>query len=240
MRVDPEEHERIEELLAAYALRTLSGDDAREADRMLSDHVPDCRSCRATLRAFTDVAADLALAAEPAAPPETLLPRIHREMEPRTRRTGARWAGLAAGVAVVVISGGLAISQAMRVGDLSEEQRQLIEAMDASVQPGANSLSIPAADPGGPQPVTGITTPEERQLYLIGHDIPAPQQGYVYRIWLIEEGTPVYAGEFVGGEALTVEVIEVDPTVLDAVRITVEPAGSEPTAPGRTVWQAAA
>jgi anti-sigma-K factor RskA len=240
MRVDPEEHERIEELLAGYALRSLSGDEARKADRLLSDHVPDCETCRATLRAFTDIAADLALAADPAAPPETLLPRIHREMEPRIRRSGARWAGVAAGLAVVVISGGLAISQALRAGSLSEEQRQLIAAMSAANQPGANNLSIGAADPGGPDPVLGVTAPKQRQLYLVGQDIPVPQPGYVYRIWLIEEGTPVYAGEFVGGEDVTVEVIEVDPAVLDSVRITVERAGSEPTAPGRIVWEAAA
>jgi anti-sigma-K factor RskA len=238
--VDPEEHQRIEELLAGYALRTLSGDDGRVADRLLSDHVPDCASCRATLRAFTDIAADLALAADPAAPPETLLPRIHREMEPRPRRAGARWAGVAAGVAVVVISGGLAISQSLRAGSLSEQQRQLIAAMHAANQPGANHLSIGAADPGGPEPVLGITAPKERQLFLVGQDIPLPQPDYVYRVWLIEEGTAVYAGEFVGGQDVTVEVIEVDPAVLDSVRITVEPAGSKPTTPGRTVWEAAA
>lgn len=238
--MDPQEHERIEELLAGYVLRTLSGDDAREADRLLSDHVPDCETCRTTIRAFTDIAADLALAADPAAPPETLLPRIHREMEPRTRRPSVRWVGVAAGIAVVVISGGLAISQALRAGSLSEEQQQLAAAMDAANQPGANNLSIGAADPGGPDPVLGVTAPQERQLYLIGRDIPLPQPGYVYRVWLIEEGTPVYAGEFVGGQAVTVEVIEVDPAVLDSVRITVEPAASAPTAPGRIVWEAAA
>jgi len=238
--LDPEDHERIEELLAGYALRTLSGDDAREADRLLSDHVPDCETCRATLRAFTEVVADLAFAADPEAPPETLLPRIHREMEPRTRRAGARWAGVAAGVAVVVITGGLAISQGLRAGSLSEEQQQLVEAVNAIDQPGANNLSIGAADPDGPEPVMGVTAPKQRLLYLIGRDVPSPQAGYVYRVWLIEEGTPVYAGEFVDGQDVTVEVIEVDPAVLDSVRITVEREGSEPTAPGRTVWEAAA
>ena len=56
-----EDHERIDELLAGYVLRRLSGEDAAEADQLLSDHVPSCadvprprsptsRPCRAISR----------------------------------------------------------------------------------------------------------------------------------------------------------------------------------------------
>ncbi|HEV2950553.1 MAG TPA: hypothetical protein VGZ51_00485, partial [Actinomycetota bacterium] len=107
--MDPQEHDRIDELMAGYALRSLSGEDATEADRLLSQHVPDCERCRETLLAFSDTVADLAFAADPIAPPETLLPRLHRELEPRTGRPAAgRWVGVAAGMAVVLVAGGLA------------------------------------------------------------------------------------------------------------------------------------
>ena len=46
------DHERIEELLAGYVLLALSGEDAIEADRLLSEHVPTCPMCRETLAGF--------------------------------------------------------------------------------------------------------------------------------------------------------------------------------------------
>jgi predicted anti-sigma-YlaC factor YlaD len=69
---DPQEHGRIEELLAGYVLRSLSGEDAVEADRLLSTHVPTCATCRRLLLDLTETAADLAFAVEPIAPPERL------------------------------------------------------------------------------------------------------------------------------------------------------------------------
>src|SRR5688500_11090216 len=110
--MDPREHDRVEELLAGYALRSLTGDDAREADRLLSEHVPVWENRRATLLAFSETVSVLALAADPMPPPETLLPRLHREIEPLTaRRPAGRWVGVAAGMAVVLVTGGLAVSQ---------------------------------------------------------------------------------------------------------------------------------
>ena len=96
-QVDPAEHDRIDELMAGYALRSLTGEDATEADRLLSEHVPGCARCRETLLALNDTVADLAFAADPIAPPDTLLPRLHRELEPRGERAPVgRWVGVAA------------------------------------------------------------------------------------------------------------------------------------------------
>ena len=46
------DHDRIDELLAGYVLRSLSGEDAAEADVLLFEHVPACSQCRATLNDF--------------------------------------------------------------------------------------------------------------------------------------------------------------------------------------------
>jgi len=54
-------HELNLELLAGYALLALEGEDALEADRLLSDHVPWCATCRATLADFQSVTGELAL-----------------------------------------------------------------------------------------------------------------------------------------------------------------------------------
>ena len=70
-----ETHEAIEELLAGYVLRSLSGEDAARADHLLSEHVPHCPACRDSLAVFQGVTADLALEVAPVRPPDTLLPR---------------------------------------------------------------------------------------------------------------------------------------------------------------------
>jgi predicted anti-sigma-YlaC factor YlaD len=59
------DHDRIEELLAGYVLRSLSGDDAREADRLLSEHVPSCPACRATLNDFQALMGEMAPSRSP-------------------------------------------------------------------------------------------------------------------------------------------------------------------------------
>jgi hypothetical protein len=238
---DPQAHEPNEELMAGYVLRSLSGEDAREADRLLSEHVPGCAGCRATLLAFTDTVAELGLAADPLEPPETLLPRLHRELEPRTARSAsARWAGAAAGIAAVLLASGLAVSQGLRAGDLTAQRDRLVQAVEAAAQPDANALPLAASDPGGPEPVTSITAPDGEWLYLVGEDVPSPPRGWVYRVWLSEAGEAVFAGQFLPDPGVTVRRIRVDPGTLDSILITVERADSEPTTPGEPVWGAAA
>ena len=85
-------HDDIEELLAGYVLRSLSGNDAAEADHILTEHVPGCARCRATLDAFQGDTGELALAAPSITPPDTLGARLRRELEPRGR-LGGRWSG---------------------------------------------------------------------------------------------------------------------------------------------------
>src|SRR2546430_15749063 len=77
-----EDHDRIEELLAGHALRALSGEDAIETDRLVREHVPTCERCRATLGAFDELGGELALAARPIEPPDLLLGRLRKEIEP--------------------------------------------------------------------------------------------------------------------------------------------------------------
>jgi hypothetical protein len=43
------DHDAADELLAGYVLGSLTGPDAEEADRLLTEHVPDCLTCRSTL-----------------------------------------------------------------------------------------------------------------------------------------------------------------------------------------------
>jgi hypothetical protein len=236
----PHDHERIDELMAGYVLRSLSDEDAREADRLLSDHVPDCVRCRETLTAFSDTVADLALAVDPVTPPETLLPRLHRELEPRGRRPTARWAGVAAGAAVVLVTGGLALSQGLRASDLQQQAGLFEDALRLSQRAGANSAPLVDSEASDPAPVSEVSAPDVHYFFLIGSDVPPPPTGTTYGVWLSDGVDAVYAGPFTPGPALTVVRVPFDRSRFDRVLITVEVEGTVPGEPGRPIWEAAA
>jgi hypothetical protein len=228
-------------LIAGYALRSLSGEDATEADRLLSQHVPGCERCRATLLAFTDTVADLAFAADPIAPPETLLPRLHRELEPRGRRPAAgRWAGVAAGVAVVLVTGGLAVSQVLRASDLQDRNALFAQALRYSQRPDADSARLVGADAANPAPVSQVAAPDVDHFFLVGSDVPPAPAGLVYGIWLSDGVDAVFAGTLVPGLDVTVVRVPFDRSGFDRVLITLEIEGTVPSEPGDAVWEAAA
>jgi len=135
-----DDHDEIEELLAGYVLRSLSGADAAEADRLLSDHVPGCTTCRDTLDDLQRLTADLGLAATPVAPPETLLPRLHRELEPQApRRRPLQLFAVAAGVVAVVGLAGLTVSQNIRANNADVRADSLANAAQLAALPDARA-----------------------------------------------------------------------------------------------------
>lgn len=229
-----EDHEAIEELLAGYVLRSLSGEDAARADLLLSEHVPGCATCRETLAAFQAVTADLALEAVPLTPPETLLPRLHRELEPPSRRRRPMQVfAVAASVVVVAGLAGLAVSQNARANRGQKQATALRAAMDTAALPNANLVPV--------GPATEISAPGQEVFYLYGHGVPSPPPGMVYRVWLVSGSTPTYVGEFVPEDGFVNLEIHFDPTSYDSLWVTVAPAGSEPVAPAAAdaVWRAA-
>jgi len=237
---DPHADDRIDELLAGYALRSLTGDDAAEADRLLSEHVPDCVRCRETLLAFGETVADLALGADPMPPPDTLLPRLHRELEPETtRRPVGRWVGVAAGMAVVLVTGGLAVSQSVRLGDLEERNDLLRQAFQLSQRPDADTALLDASEPTA---LSAISAPDVDHFFLVGSDVPDAPAGFVYGVWLADQFSDdaVFAGSFVPASGMTVVRVPFDRFRFDRVLITLEREGTVPVGPGHVVWEEAA
>lgn len=233
-----EQHEAIEELLAGYVLRSLSGEDAARADRVLSDHVPGCPACRDTLSVFRGVTSDLALDAAPVTPPETLLPRLHRELgEPALRRRPAGAFAIAAGVVAVVGLVGLTVAQGLRANNAQARAGAMAAALDLASRPDASLVTL-ADDDQDRAPITEISAPGVEEFYLVG-DIPPPPPGSLYRVWLASDSTFTWAGDFVPSDGLTVFHLEYDPNRYDRVMITIAQEGSEPVEPGDVVWQAA-
>lgn len=235
---DPD-HRRVEELLAGYVLRSLSGEDAVEADRLLAAHVPICPICQPLLLELGQTAADLAFAATPVAPPETLLPRLHRGLEPRRRRPVGRLAGAAAVAAIVVIAG-VALSQGMRLVDLEQRSDLAAELLRYLQRPGTTTDPLVTAGDASSAPMAEVAAPDAAHFFLIGTDVPPPPTGTEYGIWLSDGVDAVYAGELPWGPGPRVVKVPFDRSRFDRVLVTIDAAGPAPEAPGPPVWEAAA
>lgn len=227
-----EDHEAIQELLAGYALRSLADQDAMEADQLLTHHVPACSDCRATLQAFGAVAADLSLDAPAAAPPETLLPRLHRQMEARGRGRPPWIAAVAAGLALVLGAGGMLLAR--DGGDVSVESlADIQQALDFALRDDAQTVDM--------GPVTEVAAPGVETFFLYGTAVPQPQPGMVYRLWAVSDSQTTFLADFLPSPTgLVVIRIDVDATTFERVAVTVEAAGTEPSVPGQPAWVSAA
>jgi Anti-sigma-K factor rskA, C-terminal len=229
------DHERIEELLAGYALLALEGDDATDADRLLADHVPTCLRCRQTLADLQSLTGDLGLAAAPVAPPDLVLPRIHRGMDDvplmgRSRR-GA-FVALAASVAALVAMGGLSLtmtSRAHRAEDQAGTLQGIVEALRA---PNADPVTLdPQGTTSATSPLIEVTRPDVRTFYLYTDDCPMPEEGMAYEVWLGADGTFVPTTQFEPEDGRVLLEVQVDVTRYDEIWITEEAAGSTPSTP---------
>ena len=227
-------HEAIEELLAGYVLRSLSGEDAAEADRLLTEHVPTCPTCRDALAGFQRVAGDLAFEAAPMDPPELLLPRIRRELEAPERRRRPRFfiVGAAASLLAVIGMAGIAINQGVRANNAQDRAQLVRDALDASTQPGSTRVPV--------GPMTEIGQPGVESIYLYGTGVPDPAPGMVYRVWLgNNDGTFTFARDVRPEDGVVIVHLTIDPTRVDRIVITEEPEGTPAALPGNVRWDSA-
>jgi anti-sigma-K factor RskA len=227
-----------EALLAGYVLGALGPEDERAAERHLREHLPGCASCRATLEELRSVAGELALAAAPRRPPALLLPRLRRAVERRARTRRLRPASVAAGVVLAAALGGLGIvrggpggvAEAGLLTQLSPEH--LDQALALTARTDAQAVAV--------GPATEVHAPGLDHFYVLGRDVPLPPPGSVYRLWLVGAAGYRYLGEFRPAPDGTVVLrIEAQPQAWDGVLVTLEPAGSAPSEPGRPMWSSA-
>lgn len=227
-----DDHDHIEELLAGYVLRCLSGPDATDADLLLSEHVPGCRLCRDSLDDYQRLSADLAFTVEPIAPPETLLPRLHRELEPQApRRRPMQMFAVAAGVAAVVGLAGLTVSQSNRADNADVRASDLANAVGFATRDGARMIEV--------GPVHEISAPGENHFYVAGEGVPTPPAGHVYRVWLVSNEVPTFVGDFLPEDGEVFLTIPFDPSRYDDLWIAIEPVDAPMAAPSSAEWWSA-
>lgn len=229
------DHERIQELLAGYVLRSLSGDDAAEADRVLTEHVPGCDECRAALDAFQVVAGDLALDAAPVSPPDTLRARLRRELDPRStsRWNPGRVLAIAASVVVVVGVGAVALTR----GGSGLATGQIAHAELRDIANVATSQGTEQQPLGGNATELVAPAPTEK-LYVYGSNVSQPPPGTVYRLWAVSDTrTATYIGDFLpNDDGMLLLEITLPGSSVGQLLVTIEPEGSEPTTPGQPAW----
>jgi anti-sigma-K factor RskA len=231
------DHDAADALLAGYVLGSLSGEDAAEVDRLLAEHVPDCHRCRATLDAFQGLTGELGMSATPSAPPDTLLPRVHRSLDSGRRRGLPAWSParlVAAAAAAVVVVGvaGLAITQSGG----GPEQQLLTQADLAQVR---TLKSQPDTEVNPLGEANELVAPGLEELYVMGRNVSAPAPGFTYRLWAVNTEGETWIGDFVPVNGVVVLRVAVDPATVDHLLVTVEPSGSEPIEPGEPAWDAA-
>lgn len=232
-----EDHERIDELLAGYALQSLSGPDAEEADRLLSGHVPRCVRCRETLEAFREVAGELALAPRPVEPPDLVLARIRRGVgHPRRRRPLSVWATAGAVAAILALSSWNALLT-QRMERTEERNALFADAFSALSQPAASKVVL-EGERRPPARMLLAFVPGEERMYLVGTHVPEPGEGRVYRVWLGGDEGFTWAGDFEPDRGVVALIIMVDPAHYRQLLITEEEGDTAPTAPGVRRWAA--
>ena len=251
---------RHEELLPAYALGAVDGEDLREMESHLAT---GCTECRRQLDLWQGDLEELAASVEPVAPSETARRRVQRlagTATPAARPRSSRWPAIlaAASLLIAIWSGWRQARLGEEVERLGSERDRLarqVSGLDqqlglakAEADRMAESLAI-ITSPGsraivlaglGPSPnAKGHTfvSPERGKAVFYAYDLPALTPDKTYQLWWIEGGKPVSAGVFNVDRRGTgrVQVERAPRGATDAWAVTVEPAGGMPEPTGEMV-----
>jgi len=235
-----EEHERLVEELAGYALGAL---DAPERERVES-HVATCAGCARRLAEYRDVVGALAAGLEPVAPRPAAWAAIRAGAEAESRRArrrarlhAARWPAVAAVVASLLVWNVLLQRELGRqapgpdpgpdVEALARRPGRVV-ILTGTGAPGASARLFVAADGGhGHLAITGV------------NPLPA---GRTYQLWFERTGAPpVTGGAFrvaARGLAWVSVAVPVPLEEVRAITVTEEPAPGSAAPTGRRLLDA--
>lgn len=201
----PITHPEIDDLLAAYALDAVDGDEANAIDV----HLRECGRCRGLLADFRGAAARLATTSEPA--PAAVWDAIAAQLEhgePRELNLGVlvpfrrrprmrRLAVAAAAAAVVVVIAGLGtqvVSQGQRLEEMQvalEDRTILSAALAAEGHPNARRAALRFAD--GEVLAHAVVTPEGTG-FLRASSLHALSPDRTYQLWAVVGTERISAG----------------------------------------------
>lgn len=247
---------RIEELLPAYALGALDGEDLRELEAHLE---VGCAECRRQLDLWGRDLEALAASVPPLPPSETTRARVLRlaKAEAPAPWRAPRWTFFAAAALLLLAVWGAAGQLRMRreverltaernrlarqvaaldreVGLARAEARQAAQALQILAAPSVRSVVLAGLGPTPGAAGHTYVNPQTRDALFYAFNLPALAADKTYQLWFIAGGKPVSAGTFAvdarGTGQLRVEnVSQVED--IQAWAVTIEPRGgvAQPT-----------
>jgi len=250
---------RFDELLPAYALGALDGDDLRELE---AHKATGCAECRRQIDLWQGDLEALATAVEPIVPSAATRERVLRAAEAgatvvpfRPRSRPPLWLALAATLLLVVAVWGVwqqdrlraerdglarqVASLERRLDQTETDNRRLAKTLSLITAPGARAIQLAGLGPAQGAVGHAFVNPRTGQAIVYAFDLPAPAAGKTYQLWWIPAGRPpVPAGTF-DVDAHGAARLEVD-KVADAAEpktwaVTLEPAGGMPQPSGPIV-----
>lgn len=226
-------HDDVRGLSTEYLLGTL---DAAERARV-DAHLEECPACRAELAEDARVLDAIGRGVAQSAPPPALRERILNAARaesasntPARKRSAPAMAWMLAAAAALV---------ALIAGWQMFEARNERARMSAQLAEQQRSLAVLAADDLVRFELQGDAAPAHaRAFWSHRHGLvftaerlqPVPS-GRTYQLWAISDGQPISVGVFEAGDAGTAAVVVATPETLtrvDAIAVTVEPAGGLP------------
>ncbi|CEA09772.1 Anti-sigma-K factor RskA [Arthrobacter saudimassiliensis] len=239
----------LHDLAALYAVDALSPEERTAFEQ----HLAGCRTCRDEVAGFSEAAAGLAAGTALAPPPElrdsvlaavrntqpqpgqqaprglSPLPSTPVPGGPAERRHRRSRRLLAAAGAVVLVPGIALAGWALGVRTAEHEQEQLaaaeqerLSALLAAPDIAARSVDVEGAA------ATLLFSERLDEGLFVGPDLPAPEPGSEYQLWLVEGGTPVPDARFKDGGERGVW-LRGNVSAADAVALTLEPEGGSVT-----------
>lgn len=195
-------HQSVQELLAAYALNAVDGDEADAVER----HLRDCPRCRAEVAEHREAASLLAIGHEPA--PPGVWDRIVADLDPaptagpapvlaiaRHRRfAGLRVSVAAVAAAVIGLLGVVSAHQQHRLDDLHEALRDrslLASALSVHSRPDARQVELRSGE--GLVLAHAVMTPDGTG-FLWADGLPPVGSDRTYQLWAVVAGETVSAG----------------------------------------------
>jgi anti-sigma-K factor RskA len=191
-------HREFEELAAGYVLGALEPDDEHDFQR----HLDGCATCEATVRELEAVTGELAYAAPPVDPPDTLWAGIRRQIEPeaarhmtpgaspRRRGRGRGLPGLAAAAAIVLV---VVLSVwNLNLREQNAAVRDRVAALERATQlandPNASLVTLDdAPGPAGAQATVIASSRQDRGVLLV-ESLPPLARDRVYELWGVPQG----------------------------------------------------
>ncbi len=248
-------HEEASELLGAYSLDAVDGEEHRE----LEAHVDSCPRCRAELDTLREVAAALGTSVEPLpeglwsnivsrlperpaeadAPP---MPRLATSPSPSPapagqppRRRGRIVAAAIVAVAAAAVVAGLAVglvradNRASNLQAASTQRAQTSATQAALATPGHQVVTLDSHT--GAALARFVVVPDGRG-YLLASHLPALAGDRTYQLWGIFESRPISLG-LLGSSPRQATFTMASSAAATALSITAEPAGGAvaPTSP---------